>query len=105
LNYPAQLIFPIKMLESWQRNSLANDEPQRQLAIQLMKAAADEILHGKQDWAAFSQFIANQPWSKEETTERLKHLIALLSTYRDNRLRDGAIRIAQSVCDELATRQ
>lgn len=93
------------MLESWQRHPLANDESQRQLAIKLMKAAADEILHGKQDRAAFSQYIANQPWSKEEATERLKHLISLLSTYRDNRLRDSAIRIAQSVCDELALPQ
>jgi hypothetical protein len=84
---------------------LENDEAQAQLAIQLMKAAAGEILHGKQDRPAFSQYIANQPWSKEEATERLKHLISLLSTYRDNRLRDCAIRLAQSVCDELALPQ
>jgi hypothetical protein len=89
------------MLESWQRHPWATDESQRQLALKLIQAAAAEILHGKQDWAALSQFIANQSWSKEEATERLKHLIFLLSTYTDNRLRDSAIRIAQRVCDEL----
>jgi hypothetical protein len=64
---------------------LENDEPQEQLAIQLMKAAADEVIHGSQDCTALRQFIASQPWSKEEARHRLEHLISLLTNYKKNR--------------------
>lgn len=85
------------MLEWLRRHALDHDEPQEQLAIQLMKAAADEIMHGKRDYAALRQFIANQPWSKEEARQRLEHRISLLDNYRDNRLRDHSIEIARTV--------
>ena len=50
------------------------------------------------------QFVADKSWSKEEAKQRLSHLVSLLKGFRDNRLRDCAIRIAQRVSDELEAR-
>ncbi len=80
---------------------MERDELQEQLAIQLMQAAATEIVHNKPNHFALTQFVAKQPWSKDETKQRLTHLVALLNGFRDNRLRDSAIRIAQRMIGEL----
>lgn len=90
-----------KMLDWLRRQGLERDELQEQLAIQLMQAAAAEIIRGEPDDVFLAQFVAKQSWSKAEIRQRLTHLVALLNGFRDNRLRDSAIKIAQRMIGEL----
>lgn len=89
------------MLDWLRRHGLEKDKLQEQLAIQLIQAAAADVIRGEPDYASLDQFLADQAWSKDETKKRLTHLVVLLNGFRDNRLRDSAIKVAQRMISEL----
>jgi hypothetical protein len=92
------------MREWLRRRALEKDEQQELLAVELIRAAAAEIIDGEADHASLRVYVANQSWSKAEAKYRLSHLVLILDGYKDNMLRDSAIRVAQIVIDELTPR-